>query len=376
MRIALACPYAWDAPGGVQVHVRQLAGRLRARGHQVLVVTPAARPPADPDVVPVGRPLPLPYNGSIAPISPWPWAAAAVRRALERFRPDVVHAHEPLVPSVSMFAARFPDAPVVATFHAYADRAALFTMAAPALRPVWRRLSARIAVSEAAASFVRSRFPDDDLRIIPNGVDVELFASARPAPLPEGRRILFVNRLDRRKGFPVMVEAFGMVAARRPDAVLVVAGDGAARHAVDRLAPDARRRVVMLGVVPHHLVPPYHAASEVFCAPATGRESFGIVLVEAMAAGLPVVASAIPGYREVVRDGKEGLLVPPGDAAALAGAVERLLDDRPLAKRLGRAGRTRARRYSWDTVAGEIESVYEAVTAVERSRKGEAGGGG
>jgi phosphatidylinositol alpha-mannosyltransferase len=258
-----------------------------------------------------------------------------------------------------MFAARFPGAPVVATFHAYADRALLFSAIAPALRGMWRRLALRIAVSEAAAAFVARRFRSDGLRIIPNGAEVEAFAGAEPAELPEGRRILFVNRLDRRKGFPDMLRAFALLSPRHPDALLVVAGDGKERRALRDLPTEVRDRVVMLGSVPHHLLPPYHAACEVFCAPATGRESFGIVLVEAMAAGLPVVASDIPGYREVVRHEAEGILVPPSDHRRLADAVGRLLDEPDLARRLGEAGRDRARRYSWDQVAREVEAAYE-----------------
>jgi phosphatidylinositol alpha-mannosyltransferase len=359
MRILLACPYAWDAPGGVQVHVGQLAGRLLDRGHEVLVLAPSSSRPVEPFVRAMGRPWRVPYNQSIAPISPTPRAYRLTRLAVDRFRPDVVHVHEPFVPGPSMFAALSSTAPVVATFHAYAHRSRLLALAAPALRRVWDRLSIRIAVSQAAADFVEGPMGDRGAsRIVPNGADVEMFSSAQPAALPVGRRILFVNRLDRRKGFRVMVEAFRLLAAERPDAVLVVAGDGSERVALRDLPIEARSRVVMLGNVPHEDLPPYHAAAEVFCAPATGRESFGIVLVEAMAAGLPVVASDIPGYREVVRDEIEGLLLPPRDPEALAGAVGRLLDDADLAKRLGEAGLQRAQRYSWDTVAGEIEEIY------------------
>jgi phosphatidyl-myo-inositol alpha-mannosyltransferase len=361
MRIALACPYAWDSPGGVQVHIRQLADRLRDRGHQVLVLSPARRRPKDSFVVVVGRPLPVPYNGSVAPICPWPRSARLVERVLKEFRPDVVHVHEPFVPGTGMFATRHPGVPLVATFHANAEGSLAFSAAAPFLTPVWRRLTARIAVSQAAASFVVRRFHHDGIRVIPNGADTELFRRAEPATLPEGRKVLFVNRLDPRKGFAIMVEAFRRLASNDPKLLLVVAGDGPARHAVRRLPPSLRARVVMLGNVPHHRLPPFHAASDVFCAPATGRESFGIVLVEAMAAGLPVVAADIPGYREVIRDGVDGLLIPPSDPGAVAGAIRRILDDAELARRLAQAGRERAARYSWDVVAGEVEAVYREV---------------
>jgi phosphatidylinositol alpha-mannosyltransferase len=362
LRILLACPYAWDAPGGVQVHVRQLASHLRGRGHEVLVLAPGRTLAVEPWVRVVGRPVPVRYNGSVAPICPSPASARAVKRAMDRFRPDVVHVHEPFTPSTSMFAALRSNAPVVATFHAYADRSALRSLASPVLRLVWRKLDVRIAVSKAAASFAAGRF-GGDVRIVPNGVDVELFREAEPAALPPGRSILFVNRLDRRKGFSIAVAAFGILAERHDDLHLVVAGDGEERNAVFDLDPYARARVVMLGNVPHEKLPPYHAAADVFVAPARGRESFGIVLVEAMAAGLSVVASAIPGYDEVVRDGVDGLLVRPSDPAALAGGVNRVLGDPELAGRLGEAGRARAGEFAWDRVAGELESIYsEAVS--------------
>ena len=366
MRIALACPYDWDAPGGVQVHVRQLARRLQHRGHDVLILAPARGAPREAFVVAVGRPVRVPYNGSIAPICPWPSSARRVARALDEFRPDVVHVHEPLVPGTGMFATRKRGAPVVATFHAYADRAIMLSLMAPLLRPVWRRLSARIAVSEAAASFVARRFHSDRVRVIPNGVETEQFARAEPARLPRGRKVLFVNRLDPRKGFAIMVDAFRSLATSHQDLVLVVAGDGPDRGALRRLPPPIRGRVVMLGNVPHDRLPSFHAACDVFCAPATGRESFGIVLVEALAAGLPVVASDIPGYREVVRDGVDGLLTSPRDSRAVAAAVARILEDADLSKRLSEAGRETANRYSWDTVAGEIEAVYLEVVSQKR----------
>jgi phosphatidyl-myo-inositol alpha-mannosyltransferase len=336
---------------------------MRRRGHDVMVLAPSREPGPHPFVTVVGRPVRIPFNGSVAPIGPSRASARRVRAELADFRPDVVHAHEPLVPSTAMFATLASPAPVVATFHAYAERAALFSAVAPALRRVWRRLAVRVAVSEAAAAFVARRFPGNGIRIIPNGAEVEAFAAAEPAGgLPEGRRILFVNRLDPRKGFSVMVEAFAELAGRYPDAVLVVAGDGKERRAAGRLPPEARSRVVMLGTVTHHRLPPYHAACQVFCAPATGRESFGIVLVEAMAAGLPVVASDIPGYREVVRDGVDGALVPPGDPRAVAETVTRFLEHPEAARVFAEAGRERARRFSWDVVADEVEAVYEEAT--------------
>jgi phosphatidylinositol alpha-mannosyltransferase len=360
VRIVLACPYAWDAAGGVQVHVRRVAQHLQARGHEATVLSPAFGPVSEEGVVVVGRPARIRYQGTVAPICFSARSARRIGLALTEARPDVVHAHEPLTPSTAMLATLRSKVPVVATFHAFAERSTLLSAAAPVLRPVWGRLQIRVAVSDAAAGFVRSRF-GDGLRVIPNGCDVDAFAGAAPAPgLPPGRRLLWVGRLDPQKGFGVAVRAFERVAAAVPDARLVVVGEGRDIGAVELLAPEVRSRVDLVGTVPHDDLPGYHAAAEVFLSPALGQESFGMVLVEAMAAGLPVVATDIPGYREVVRDEREGLLVPPGDAEALAAALEGVLADGTLASRLAEAGRARAERYRWERVVGELEQVYAA----------------
>ncbi len=364
LRIALACPYAWDAPGGVQVHVRQLAAHLRSRGHITLILAPAWTVPSEQDVRIVGRPVRIPFNGSVAPVCPDPRSRRRIRDALAAFGPDLVHVHEPFSPSTGFFATIESPAPVVAVSHTYFERSILFAAFSRAFRGVWRRPAVWLAVSEATAGFLRHHLdPRADIRVVPNGVDVDPFRDAEPADLPPGRRLLFVGRLDRRKGFPVAVKAFGKLADQLRDVLLVVAGDGPDRDAVGALPQGLGKRVVMLGAVPHAELPPYHAASEAFVSPATGRESFGIVLVEAMAAGLPVIATDIPGYREVVRNDVEGLLVAPGDAAGLATAIRRVLTEPGLAERLGRAGRARAERFRWERVVGEIEAVYHDALA-------------
>lgn len=359
MRVAIACPYAWDAPGGVQVHIRQLAEHLRRRGHQTLILAPAASGTTDGEVVDVGRPVRIPFNGSVAPICPDPRSRGRIRAALERFRPDVVHAHEPFSPSTGFFATIEATVPVVGVSHAYMERSVLFTAFSRTFRRVWDRPAVWIAVSEAALSFLRKHIrASARTHVVPNGVDVEPFRRAAPAHLPSGRKILFVGRLDPRKGFPIAVDAFAFLAHEFPDLQLIVVGDGPQRDAVARLEPDIRRRVTMVGGVRHALLPPYHAAADLFVAPSTGRESFGIVLVEAMAAGLPVVASDIPGYREVVRNGMDGLLVPPNDAESVAWAVRKVLTDPALAERLRAAGHARGERFRWEVVTVEIEAAY------------------
>jgi phosphatidylinositol alpha-mannosyltransferase len=360
VRVLLTCPYAWDLPGGVQVHVRQLARALESRGHDVLVLAPArSASSVPPPVRIVGRAVGVPYGGTVAPICFSRRSFGRIRRLAGVFEPEVVHVHEPLTPSTSMLATFAATAPVVATFHAFAERSRLMELTAPVLRTVYRRIAAPIAVSRAAAAFLARAIPGE-VEIVPNGVDVARFArpATRPEGLPTGRVVLWVHRLDPQKGFPIAVRAFGRLASELDDVHLVVAGDGRDRDAVGLLPERDRRRVVMLGAVPNDDLPGYLAAADAFVAPALGQESFGIALVEAMAAGVPVVASDIPGYDEVVRDGVDGLLVPPRDPNALAAALRRVLDDPRLASELARAGRDRARTYSWDVVTPRIEAVY------------------
>jgi phosphatidyl-myo-inositol alpha-mannosyltransferase len=361
VRVALVCPYAWDEPGGVQVQVRGLGERLRARGHEVLALAPARARPAEPWVVRAGVPLSLPYGRTRAPISPWPATRRRVRTALEAFAPDVVHVHEPFAPSASAFALG-AGAPVVATFHSGIDRALLYDAAGPLLRRTARRIAVRIAVSERAAAVARRRLGGTFV-VIPNGVDAARFAAASPADLGPGTKLLFVGRLHPRKGFAIAVEAFAALAANRPGLRLVVAGEGGEASALDRVPGRVRDRVAMLGAVPNEELPPIHAACDVFVAPNTGGESFGVILLEAMASGLPVVASDIAGFEEVVTPNVDGLLVPPRDPGALATAVERVLDDPVAAARLAEAGRRRAAAADWPVVVERLEAVYAEAVA-------------
>jgi phosphatidylinositol alpha-mannosyltransferase len=367
VRILQVCPYDWDAPGGVQVHVRQLAAELRAHGHRTSILAPGSRPSEDSGVRIVGRPVRVPYRGTVAPISFSPGSWRRIRSAMRSFDPDVIHAHEPLTPSTSMLAVLAASAPVVATFHASLDRSRLMELAEPALRRVSGRIDAGVAVSDAAASFLR-RVMRVPLEVVPNGVDVGTFAHpGRPVEgLPAGPKILWVNRLDPQKGFEIMLRAFEQLARDVGEAHLLVAGDGRDRVLLRALPGDLRSRILRLGTVPHGELPRYHAVADVFVAPATGQESFGIVLVEAMAAGVPVVASDIAGYREVVRDGIDGLLVPPGDPNALAAAIRRVLSEPELAATLRAAGRSRAQAFSWGAVAPRLEAIYDRVLGATR----------
>lgn len=353
MRVALVCAYDLDAPGGVQVHVGELAEQLRTRGHEVAVLGPGRGG--------LGRPIRVSYRGTVAPIAPWPAGVGLARRIFEGFAPDVVHVHEPFTPSASMWATMAATVPVVATFHAWLDRSRIYEVAGPLLRRVGRRLLATIAVSDAAADFVRRAMPDLEPVVIPNGVAVARFADATPRVWRFGPRIVWAHRLDRQKGFTLLVEAFALLAEDRSDLLLTVVGDGADRRAVERLSPSARSQVAMLGRLDHGAVPSVLAGARVAVAAATGQESFGYSVVEAMAAGVPVVATDIEGYRQVATDDLDALLVTPGDAGALASAIGRVIDDDDLARRLAAAGRERAATFDWGVVVDRIEDVYRSV---------------
>ena len=321
----------------------------------------------------MGSSIRVPFNGSLAPICVQRRGARAVRQALIEFQPDVVHVHEPFVPGLSLSAVWFAPAPVVATFHAFCPPsldALLYWLATRSLRPIDRRLAMRLSVSRAAAcSAPRMGGP---VHVVPNGIDIELFARAHPADLPAGRKLLFVGRLDPRKGFDVAVRAFTRLCDRYNDLMMVVAGSGPCWRAVEAVPRDVRPRIVMLGDVEDSELPSIYAAADVFIAPAVGGESFGTVLLEAMASGRAIVAADIDGYREVVRADVEALLVAPRNAHALADAVGRILESPGLADRLRRAARARVEQFAWDVVTDVVEGVYRASSGLAWSARAPA----
>ena len=366
MRVALVCPYAWDRPGGVQSHVRALGRTLSARGHEVEVLAPHARRPArsqsqgEPGVTPVGRSVPVPANGSFAPVAFGPGAGATTRRALRELAPDVVHLHEPLIPSVSLLALLNTSAPSVGTFHAAAPRSLGYGASRPLLERAVRRLDERTAVSDEARLLVGRYFPGA-YRVIPNGVDVERFAHAAPAPWT-GRKVLFVGRLEPRKGLDVLLRA--MAALGDVDAGLVVVGEGPDAPALRALGRRLRLDVAWLGRLGDADLARAYRRADVFCAPNTGGESFGIVLLEAMAAGAPVVCSDLPAFRAVAGDA--ALYARARDHLALAAALRRVLSERDTAAALRRAGRAAAQRLNWCRLVISVEEVYRDCVARRR----------
>lgn len=366
MKVLLVCPYSWATPGGVGAHVANLAEALRTRGHEARIVAPDA---ADaPGVISVGRSIPIPYNGSIARLAFGPRVAMRIRVAIRRYRPDIIHVHEPFAPSVGLATLLATRRPVVGTFHASAPRSRAYRIASPALRPLYRRLAGRIAVSDEARRTVEEAL-GNAIRVIPNGVNCALFAGA---PEPSGSAVLFIGRFEPRKGARVLIDAFPMLKERHPEASLILVGEGSLRRACEEAVPQALREdVTFVGRVEPWELAQAMGQAAVVCVPSLGGESFGIVLLEGMAAGRPVVASNIPGYAAVLRDGVDGVLVPPGDVDSLAVALAGVLDEPERARAMGKAGRDRAARYDWPVVAGEIEAVYaEALDALpERKRK-------
>ena len=364
MKVGLVCPYTWDVPGGVQEHIMGLAEALIDLGHQVSVISPADDDAPLPDyVVPAGRAVPVPYNGSVARLAFGFLSASRVRRWLKEGGFDVLHVHEPAAPSLSLLACWVADGPIVATVHTAIPHSRAMHAAEPILQSALEKISGRIAVSEAARTTLVEHFGGDAV-LIPNGVSVRKLEKADPLPgwPGAGGALGFLGRMDEpRKGFAILLRAFEMLAAERPGLRLLVAGHGDADEVLAKTPAWLRERIVMLGQVSDaDKVRVYHSV-DVFCAPNTGGESFGIVLAEAMAAGAPIVASDLDAFRRVLRRGQAGLLFPTGNAAELAAAAGQMLDQPELRAGLSAAASAAVRDYDWPVVARDVVRVYEAV---------------
>lgn len=372
MRIGLACPYTWDVPGGVQAHVHDLAEALLARGHSVQVLAPVDDPD-DADlpswVTPAGRAVPVPYNGSVARLTFGPLSMTRARRWVRDGRFDVVHVHEPTVPSISMMVCFAASGPLVATFHTATTRSRALQVFGNALQPVLEKLTGRIAVSPAARRVVVEHLGGDAV-LIPNGVDVARFAAATPLPERSASpTVVFVGRLDEaRKGLAVLLEALPELVRLIPDVRLLVAGPGEVDEVRRAVPASLRDRVELLGLVSEQDKPRVYASGDVYCAPNTHGESFGIVLVEAMATGTPVVASDLEAFRRVLDDGAAGVLVPAGDPGALAAGLAGLLADPARQAALAAVASRAVLAYDWGTVTDRIVEVYESAVAAAPQR--------
>jgi phosphatidylinositol alpha-mannosyltransferase len=368
VRVGLVCPYSWEVPGGVQAHIRDLALALLDLGHQVEVFAPADEDavPALPDwVVPAGRAVPVPFNGSVARLAFGPVTKARVRRWVRDGEFDVLHVHEPTVPSLSLLACWGATGPIVGTFHMSNERSRTMAAAHGMLQPFLEKITARIAVSEPARRTLVEHLGGDAI-LIPNGVAVGRFAGAEPLPGwpgPAGT-LGFLGRFDEpRKGFDVLIGALERLIADRPGVRLLVAGPGEQEPALAAMPPAVRDRVTMLGLISEADKARMLHSVDLYIAPNIGGESFGIILTEAMAAGTAVVAADLDAFRRVLDDGAVGTLVEVGNPDALAAGIAGLLDD--PARRAAQAAAASAfvGRFDWSRVAADVVAVYETVTA-------------
>lgn len=370
MRIALVSPYDWTVPGGVNSHVTNLAQQFMRRGHEVMIVAPASRQTGrePPYVRIIGHSsIGLPASGSVANVSLSFNLGPRVKHLLERERFDVVHVHEPFMPLLPFQFVRYSRTTNVATFHAAAEGGKrLYAYSRHIIEPWLHNIHGRIAHSYSALRLIGRHFAGR-YRIIPSGVDCAQFAEAQPLPeyLDGKRNILFLGRLEKRKGLPFLLEAYAKLKPQMPETrLIVVGGDGGLRGVCERyVAQNRLEDVVFTGYVPDEDKARYFKTADVYCAPNTGAESLGIVLLEAMAAGTPIVASWIEGFADVIRHEQEGLLVPPRDSEALAAALMRLLSDEAMREEMGKEASRTALTFSWERMSAKVLEFYEEAIA-------------
>ncbi|EMD26035.1 Phosphatidylinositol alpha-mannosyltransferase [Amycolatopsis azurea DSM 43854] len=373
MKIGIVCPYSFDVPGGVQGHVIDLAKALLARGHEVSVLAPADEDSDVPDfVVPAGKALGIPYNGSVARLQFGPVSYARVRRWIRDGDFDVLHLHEPAAPSLSLLALKVADGPIVATFHTATTRSRTLAAFQPVLRPLLEKITARIAVS-ALARRVQVEHAGGDAVEVPNGVDVDFFSRALPLDgYPRaGGTVGFVGRYtEPRKGMGVLLEALRMLLPEFEELRLLVVGRGDADQLRREAGPELASHIDLLGQVDDETKAQALRSVDVYCAPNTGGESFGMILTEAMAAGTPVLASGLDSFRRVLDDGKAGMLTETGDAAALADGLRELLGDPARRVSLAAAAGERVAMFDWSVVTTQVLRVYETAIAADPRRVG------
>jgi len=368
MKIALVSPYDFAYPGGVVNHISALEQYFTKMGHEVKIIAPASKAVSNlgDRLIPIGKPRPIPVSGSIARITISLRLASRIKEVLAKEKFDIIHLHEPFMPMLCSAVLRFSDNAVnIGTFHAchgspgYGFGRPISTIILKRRR---RKLTGKIAVSKPAMDFARKYIPGY-YNIIPNGIDVEHF-SPDVSPIDEfcdGKmNILFVGRMEKRKGLNFLLEAYKQVKQEIPNSRLIVVGPGTRLRSIyeRKVRRSKLQDVVFVGYASYDDLPRYYKTADIYCSPATGRESFGIVLLEAMAVGKPVVASNIDGYANVVSHGVDGLLVPPKDARLLAQTLISLMSDASLRQQMGANGILKAKRYSWENIAQKILSYY------------------
>lgn len=360
LKIGIVCPYSWDTPGGVQNHIRDLAEFLIAAGHNVSVLAPAIDETKLPDyVVNAGKPISIPYNGAVARVLFGPVAFARVRQWISQGDFDLLHLHEPAIPSISLLACWAADGPMVGTFHAAAKRQKIIFAIGPILEPAIEKLSARIAVSEAARLTLTDHL-DTDAVIIPNGIYVNRYSEGKSIQKWSGNTIGFIGRFEEpRKGLSVLVDALPVISRFAPDVRVLVAGPGDPEEVIENIDPQLRQRFEFLGKITEAEKADFMSSVAVYVAPNTGGESFGIILAEALAGGACVVASDIPAFDDLLGQGEYGALFESESATELAKVVIDLLRDENKRKELSSRGKERAQLFDWTVVAEQIYSVYE-----------------
>ena len=367
MRIGLVCPYDWDAPGGVQVHVRDLALEFMREGHEVHVIAPADEDVERPSWFTSGGPSrAVAYNGSVARLAFGLGPTKRVREWIREHEFDVLHVHEPLAPSLSALAVWAATGPIVGTFHSSMERSRMLAAGNALAQTVLEKVRGRIAVSEFARRTVETHVGGSAV-LIPNGVDCAAFRDRQPLPgRPRPNSMLFLGRINEpRKGLQVLLEALPRVLEQIPDATLLVAGPGDREAALEHLDSDYHERVEFIGYVETEDKPSVLRSATVYVAPNTGGESFGIILTEAMASGIPIIASDLPAFRSVLDNGRAGALFANGDAEALAETLVRVLRDDAYRRELVDGGNEHVQSYDWPKVAREIMDVYESVMTAD-----------
>jgi phosphatidylinositol alpha-mannosyltransferase len=360
LKIGIVCPYSWDTPGGVQNHIRDLAEFLIEAGHEVSVLAPAIDENKLPDyVVNAGKPISIPYNGAVARVLFGPVAFARVRQWISQGDFDLLHLHEPAIPSISLLACWAADGPMVGTFHAAAKRQKIIFAIGPILEPAIEKLSARIAVSEAARLTLTDHL-DTDAVIIPNGIYANRYTEGKRIDKWSGNTIGFIGRFEEpRKGLSVLVDALPVISRFAPDVKVLVAGPGDPADVIEDIDPQLRQRFEFLGKISEDEKADFMSSVAVYVAPNTGGESFGIILAEALAGGACVVASDIPAFDDLLGQGEFGALFESESATELAKVVIDLLRDENKRKELSSRGKERAKLFDWTVVAQQIYSVYE-----------------
>lgn len=360
LRIGIVCPYGWDTPGGVQAHIGDLAEYLISQGHVVSVLAPAIDENSLPSyVVSAGKPIAIPYNGAVARVLFGPIAFSRVRQWIAQGNFDLLHLHEPAIPSLSLLACWAAEGPMVGTFHAAAKRQRAIFAVGPILEPVIEKLAVRIAVSEAARHTLTEHLETDAI-VIPNGIFADKFRAGVQRPEWAGNTLGFMGRFEEpRKGLSILLEALSIVARFVPDVRLLVAGPGESEDLMKKVDSQLRSRITFLGRLNEKDKADFLSSVSLYVAPNTGGESFGIILAEAMAAGAPIVASDIPAFASLLGEGKYGTLFKSENSTDLAKKLIDLLRDRQRREKIAAEGQKHSDVFDWDNVAQQIFSVYE-----------------